>query len=362
MANLSRFIYDNLITAESMFSVSSVESGLVTAALKEGTGSAVMSPSGSYSGTVDLEYVVEIDSIAGGAEVGQATFRWSDDGGSTWDASGVTTSTANTLLNNGVNVKWTSGSGADFVVGDKWYLKGINSFSAGKMIDYDRDTRYRSDTLDAPNTIAVDFGSAQEVKVLVVFDHNFTNAATLTLEADDAATFDSDGGSPQFSEAVTWNDEKIVHYLSVATTKRHFRLQVADAGNTDGYIEVGEFFLGAYLQLSRTYKEGFAENTNLLTDTQRTPYGVGKDRFYNEQLTFSFVFRAMTPTDVTNMKTMISTISDRGTGIINPVFFNVNTTTPNDTYLVDIPGLPVQHRTKLLYDMPLTMIEVPTSV
>jgi len=144
----ARFLYDNLITDESMLSVSSLRLGIVTAALKDGTGSAVLNPSGNYSGTTDLEYIIEIDSIAGGAEVGQATFRWSDGGGS-WDASSVTTSATNILLNNGIYINWTTGSGADFVVGDRWYFKGINLFNAGKMIDLNRDHRYRSSGLDS---------------------------------------------------------------------------------------------------------------------------------------------------------------------------------------------------------------------
>ncbi len=143
-----RFIYDNLVSTESMITVSSLRIGLVTTAKKEGTGSAVITTSGNYSGATDIEYIVEIDSIAGGAEVGQATFRWSD-GGSVWDASGVTTPAAATELNNGVKIAFTTGAGADFVVGDKWYFKGVNLFNAGKMIDRDRDHRYRSSSLDS---------------------------------------------------------------------------------------------------------------------------------------------------------------------------------------------------------------------
>lgn len=143
-----RFIYENLITTETMLSVSSLRSGIVTTAKKEGAGSAILVPSGAFSGAIDLEYIVEIDSIGAGAEVGQATFRWSD-GGGTWDGSGITTLATNILLNNGVYIKWTTGVGADFVVGDKWYFKGINLFNAGKMIDLNRDHSYRSSDLDS---------------------------------------------------------------------------------------------------------------------------------------------------------------------------------------------------------------------
>lgn len=357
-----RFLYQNLITSESMIAVSSLRAGIVTSALKEGAGSAVLNRSGNYSGAADLEYTIEIDSIAAGAEVGQATFKWSD-GGGTWDASGVPTSALNVLLNNGVYVNWMTGTGADFVVGDKWFLKGINMFNAAKMIDLDRDHVYRSAALGAPNTVTVNLGSPQEVKALVIQDHNFTSAAVLTLEADAAATFDSGGGAvPEFSEPVAWNAEKIAHFLSAATTKCFWRLKISDAANPDLYVEIGELFLGSYLELTRNYVEGYSEETAFLMAQNRTPYGVGNDRFYNSQLTFNFNFGMMPPADVTSMKALIAAIASRSAGTIKPFWFNKDSATPNEFWLVKIQALPVNHRTRTYYDMPLALKEVLKSV
>jgi len=357
----ARFLYNNLITDESMFTVSSLRTGLVTAALKTGTGSATLNTSGNYSGTEDLEYILEIDSVAAGASVGQATFRWSDGGGS-WDASGVTTSAINITLNNGVQVNWTAGSGDDFVLNDKWYLKGVNLFNAGKMLDLDRDHRYRSAALESPNTIIVDLGTAQEVKALAIYDHNFTSAATILLEADDAVTFDSDAGSAQFSEAVTWVSEKILHYLSTATTKRYWRISVTDAANTDGYIEIGELYLGSYMELSRYFANGYSENMEFVMDSNKTPYGVRRDRFYNTKMIFSFYFNMMAASDVTALRALISAVADRTTGIFNPFYFNKTDGTPSDFYMVMLDELSVRHRPVAYYNIPLTMTEVLRSV
>ena len=358
---LARFMYSNLITSVSMITVSSLRVGIVTAALKDGTGSAVLNPSGSYSGTEDLEYILEIDSIAGGAEVGQATFKWSD-GGGTWDANAVTTSATNILLNNGVYVNWTTGSGADFVVGDKWYFKGINLFSVANLIDLDRDHRYRAAALGAPNTFTIDLGAAKEIKVMVLQDHNFTSAATLLLEGDDAATFDSDGGSAQFSEAFVWNSEKIIHYLSTATTKRHWRISVTDAANTDSYIEVGEIYLGSYMELSKNYAKGFSQETEFLRKTNVTPFGVARDRFYNFQKTFEFPFELMLSTDITSLKALAASLGSRETGAFKPFWFNDDSAFPNNCWLVKLDSLPINNRTQTFYDVPLTMVEVVASV
>jgi len=331
-------LYNNLITSEDMITVSSLRLGTVTTALKEGTGSAVMNTTGNYSGAVDKEYTIEIDSVAGGAEVGQATFRWSD-GGGLWNASGVTTPAAATELNNGVYIDFDSGSGDDFVVGDKWYFKAINLFNAGKMTTWRRDDRYRSSGLSSPNTITIDLGSAQEVKALALYDHNFTSGATLLLEADDAATFDSDGGSAQFSEAVTWNDDKILHYLSAATTKRYWRISITDTANTDNYLEIGELFLGSYLELTRNFAYGHGTNFVFTLSTKKNEYGVEFDRFGNIQEKFTLNFKGLPDTDITSIKTMLAAIGTRSTGVFRPIYFNEDYAIPASFWLMKITSL-----------------------
>src|SRR4030042_1909527 len=150
-----RFIFDNIIKNADMISTSSVATGLVTNALKEGTGSAIITPSGAFIGTQDKEITIEIDSIAGGQSVGQSTFKWTDGRGEWVETGRVTASTATHIGDEGLYVLWTAGSGNDFELGDKWYVKLINLYSPVKMIDYDRDAYYKSGSLDSPNTITI---------------------------------------------------------------------------------------------------------------------------------------------------------------------------------------------------------------
>lgn len=357
-----RFLYNNFITSESMIAVSSLRNGIVTSAKKDGTGSAAITTAGNYTGTTDLEYIVEIDSIVGGAEVGQATFKWSD-GGGTWDATGVTTSAVAINLNNGVTVFWTTGSGADFVVGDRWYFKGINLFSAGKLIDNDRNHRYRSAALGAPNTITITLTAEAQVDALVIFDHNFTSAATIVLWGDDAATFDSDGGAAQVIETITWASSKILHYLTTADrTKRYWQLRITDASNPDSYIEIGELFLGNYTELSRSYEPGFSRTINLLHESNVTPYGTSRKRFYNQQISFKYDFGCLSPSDFTLLKTMINTITDRDTGIFKSFFFNDDSATVSNNWLVDILKLSETHQALNYYNTTIELTEAVKSV
>ena len=353
----ARFLYNNLITDESMLAVSSLRPGTVTSALKEGIGSAVLNPSGSYTGPVDREYIVEIDSIASGAEVGQATFKWTDGSGG-WNATGVPTAASDITLNNGVKVNFTTGTGADFVVGDRWYFKAINLFNAGKMIDLDRDHRYRSAALGSPNTITVTLGSALAVQALALFDHNLSSGVTIALKGN---TVDS-WASPAFSEAVIWKSDKIIHFLSTTQTYRYWQPQITDAANPDGRIEIGELFLGSYLELTRNYSEGFSEDPEFLMNTNETPYGIRRHRFFNVRRSFTFNFNSMPVADVTSLRSLIAAVCDRASGTFKPFWFIPDSSVPNDAHLVEIVSLPVTNRTLSYYDMPLTLREVLTSV
>lgn len=66
-----------------------------------------------FTGIVATDYVVKIDDATPGAN----TFKWSDDGGATWDATGVPCS-GSTSLNNGVVIYFNSNTGAD--LNDQW--------------------------------------------------------------------------------------------------------------------------------------------------------------------------------------------------------------------------------------------------
>ena len=74
-----------------------------------------LTPGGRFNGIVfeDISYKVEID-----ANGTPDTFKWSDDGGSTWDATGVSITGAAQTLNNGITVTFTATDG--HTTGDYW--------------------------------------------------------------------------------------------------------------------------------------------------------------------------------------------------------------------------------------------------
>ena len=90
---------------------------------KYGSGSATLISAGDYAHQERRYYVVEMET---GGEVGEATFRWSKDGGETWEATGVITGDREhpVDLYGDVSVYWEGGSGADFAIGDYWTFWG----------------------------------------------------------------------------------------------------------------------------------------------------------------------------------------------------------------------------------------------
>jgi len=307
---------------------SSTKTGLSTGALKSGIGSASLENRGSFSGENDLEYIIEIDSVSAGAEVGQATFKWSD-GTGTWNASGVVTSSSYVALNNGIEIKFTSGTGDDFVINDTWYFKAINSWAISKTIDYDRDTRFRTNTIEYPNYIVLNLGSAQTVQALILYDHNITSTATIAIKANATDSW----GAPSFSEAVTHNATKLLYYLSSAQTYQYWRLEITDSANLDNYIEIAELYLGQYLQLNSnfSYGSGSRQQANLLEESV-TPYGVAKKRFFNNAQTFAYDFSYIN--DLDSLQTMFESLGDRASGVVKPLYFHEDYEQINDFWLV----------------------------
>ncbi len=91
----------------------------VTQAVKTGSGSAVLKVLGTYRGQVDTDFVLEAETTG---EVGTATFRWSTNGGQSWQKIGLTTAGAEdpVELMEGLAVYFESGIGTDLVTGDRF--------------------------------------------------------------------------------------------------------------------------------------------------------------------------------------------------------------------------------------------------
>jgi hypothetical protein len=88
---------------------------------KTGTGTGTLGVLGvdDYSGNEDLNIRVKAETTG---EIGAATFKWSSDGGQTWEKTGIMSQniTLPITLTNRIKVYWIAGTGNDLVANDYW--------------------------------------------------------------------------------------------------------------------------------------------------------------------------------------------------------------------------------------------------
>ncbi|MGB9627906.1 MAG: hypothetical protein ACPL6D_04540 [Thermodesulfobacteriota bacterium] len=104
--------------------------GEIPAPTFTGTGTLKMATDGEFTGIESLSYRVQIDGTGS-----PNTFKWSDDGGSTWKATGVEITGAKQNLNNGVKVQFKTTTGG--VLNDRWdftcVFNPVVKFRAGQQ-------------------------------------------------------------------------------------------------------------------------------------------------------------------------------------------------------------------------------------
>ena len=238
-----RFLNNNFVT-EDMITASSQASGLISGLTTTAQGTAAWISAGNYVGATDVLITIEIDSVSAGNEIGDATFAWKTSGTiSGWEATGVSTSSSPISLGStGITISWTAATGNDFELGDTGIMWAYASFGPGKMIDLDRDTYWMSTGVTA-ETLVIDLGSAQTATAFILMGHNLTDSATLYLQANSSDSW----VTPPYSQAVTIAPTCSL-YLS--EEYRYWRISIADATNTDGYIRIDEIYLGTYVELT----------------------------------------------------------------------------------------------------------------
>ncbi|KKN67747.1 hypothetical protein LCGC14_0458950 [marine sediment metagenome] len=336
----SRFLYNNLITSGNSLTIDSVKPGIATTALKDGTGSASMSTDGLFTGSQDLEYLIDIHDIgsgeSGASQVDQAKFQWSTTTTS-WVASGVTATSGATDLNNGVSVAFTAGTGDDFALNDRWYFKGINFFNAEKMVDWDRDTRYRSDDVSG-SSISINLGTSYTVSSLVLYDHNFSTGVSITFSGATKSNWVD--GMPEVSESVTYGVTKILHFLTSAASYPFWRVEINDSGNADGYIEIGELFLGDYFEPTGIWIGEANRSTQTIFGTNTNLYGKKDLRFFNQKKILEYDYAFVSDADADQFEDMLTSIVDKNTGTFQPLYFvedSSSTTKFWMTWFTEIP-------------------------
>lgn len=324
------FMYQNLITAVDQLTLSSAQAGMVGMPAPQAQGSAMACASGQYSGADDQVFLVEIDSVAAGAEVGQATFRWRRSTMSTWEQSGVVTSEALTTLADGVQVKWLSGSGDDFALADAWNILAVRNHGAAALIDRDRDQLWLATGTDDEH-LTVDLGAAQEVGAVILADHNLSASATVTLMANTSDSW----SSPAYSQGLTPSWPHLVHFPD--QSYRYWRLRLQDPTSGEEALSASQLLVGSRFTPSRTFRSGYSRAT--LAGRRVTTTDAGKLAGHTRGLADNLAveFSGLGDSDAEGFKAMYQAIHDPDSGLLAPVFFTPFSDQPGDTVYC-LPG------------------------
>jgi len=354
MYGATRYLYENKIQA-GMLTPDSQYPGVVTGALKTGTGSAAMTTGGTYAGSSILIYTVVIDSVSGGTEVGQATYKWRETSMAegVWGATGVTTSASMSTLNHSVEIAFTSGSGDDFAVNDQWVFRAIPTFGIDNVLNLsDRGTFFRSGLDTTSVNIVCDLGAATAITAFVCGDHNLTDTATITLEAN---TTDS-WGSPAYTQAVTLRN---LAYLYLNESYRYWRVVVNDSMNATGYIEIGLLYAGEFLELTHNADWGAEHNLNFSVIESLSAFGVRRNLVNVKQETFALTYSMISTADIDTLRSMALSLHNATTGRVSSLLLHLFSDEAEMLFVVLLrDGIPRTYQQVNLHTVTLNFDEV----
>lgn len=318
-----RFLYQNRLSSSTIITPLSAAQGVVGGAVPmvaNGSGQVIFT--GPFTGDGQLIYAIEID---GAGDVAAATFKWrnSDTPAGTWEASGVLTSASDVALSNGVKARFAAGAGTDFSLGDRWQATAVNPFGKRFLHGLDPNQRFRSGAPADPYTIVFDLGSAQEVKAAVLHLHNVSSGATVKIQGHTADAW----GAPSLDETITWRAGTMFRYLtSAAKTYRYWRLKVeGDAANPDGWIGIGELYLGGWFEPGEDFSFGSSpDGEEAVERRQETESGVPRDVLLNRLRAAALEYEHLSDADLASFRSMFQAVKDKDNERNLPLFAHLD--------------------------------------
>ena len=203
----------------------------------------------------------------------------------------------------------------------------------------------------------INLGFSRKVDAIIIQDHNLTSNANISLKARiDTAWEISTVTLEAVDETIAWADDKILHYVvSSSNQRRYWRLDISDTGNPDGYIEIGNLYLGSHDEMVRNAAIGYKQTETVIGSRNIDPYGVEDNRFRNRQKTWQY--RLPASTDIETLEGIFDNIYSSTDGKYDPVWINP-TSNSTDFHMVHLDSLPLAHRFSNKSDITLNFREV----
>ena len=168
----------------------------------------------------------------------------------------------------------------------------------------------------------INLSNAQEVDAVIIQDHNLTSNAEILLRARPSTTWpQTTSTSNPVEETIPWQSGAILHYVvSPSNTQQYWRLDISDTGNPDGYIEIGNLYLGSFDEVVRNAAIGYKQTETVIGSRNIDPYGVEDNRFRNRQKTWQYKLPAST--DIETLEGVFDNIYSSTSGKYDPVWIN----------------------------------------
>ena len=139
-------------------------------------------------------------------------------------------------------------------------------------------------TAKSDNWIKVDLGSATQVTIAAILNHNVLSSGTITLRAHatDLGTLATWQSSASYSTTITIKSPSC--YEAINQTYRWWHIEFDNASGEN--VEIGEYFLGTYSTFTMGYKYPFREKElrtvteNLSVHGQRWRYKIAEKAYF----------------------------------------------------------------------------------
>lgn len=150
-----------------------------------------------------------------------------------------------------------------------------------------------------------DLGEAKDISIFIFWNHNFTDNASIRLQANSVDSWTS----PPLDEELDWMELKIIKKFSSPKSYRFWRLLVQDSTNPDGYLQAGWAFLGSFFSTYyRPEKRSWRliDPSKVLVSDAGQESAVVKPKIYNR----TYSFTALPGSDIKRLETIFGVLGN----------------------------------------------------
>lgn len=361
--------YDNFLTSITLLTNIAVTGGAVASsaarvsqiqATRAGGSSATLELAGTYTSTAERHYRVEIHNAGTGA-FGSAVWRWSDTGGTTWNASNLNTGTGGAFvaLSHGITARFNGGpTNPQFFLNDAWDFYVALEHGPAKAADLSRETEYRSGTVPGSSSIdwQIDLGTALAPTVFALLDENMPANGTVTLKAKTTGFTDP----PDYTNVIAPGINGRRMELITPGAFRYWRVTFTFvSAPAQGYLRFSEIFLGATATFAKQFLTGFTDGQRVLATQDLAMLVRGPSPFALEGRYLSLRYPSVRDTDLVLLQALRAWIADRTVRTRRPFYFVRLDTQLNDFGLFQWANdFNLEHRQIFTYGVAMELSEV----